>query len=267
MEHTNYIKLEKFTVGTKPVFVGPFSKIDEAKIAIEEARTSGSEIVMGDQQPENIKNAIKAEILTKTEARKKGLRSLFLGDDANNVLETIPEPNEWDLALEKIITKKDGRLKENKMKTQTQIPNVQSVVAEEAYIPQKPVVQKSAPVTETEMPLKDLESQFRKPARVLIVSKVQFQGTVEWLARQGIVGEVVERYNPQQIRDAIVIGVLPPRLQILARAIGSVDIPGLKASQRGQPLSADELEEADARLRWYKVYEIDQNLVNPLLHP
>lgn len=101
-------------------------------------------------------------------------------------------------------------------------------------------------------------------------------GAIEWLKRQGITGEVISHVDdPAQIRGRIVIGNLPLHLAAEASIIGSIELPNLRPDQRGKDLTADEMEEADARLAWYAVgagglgdmgYRIAGHLSGAMMH-
>ena len=93
--------------------------------------------------------------------------------------------------------------------------------------------------------------------RTIIVTT--HKGLVEWLARQGITGEVADRVTGQQVKGARVIGTVPLHLAAEAVEIATVKLSnapkGLK--QERIDLSADELEAAGARLVRYRVTALD----------
>jgi len=79
-------------------------------------------------------------------------------------------------------------------------------------------------------------------------------GVIEWLARHGISGQVIAHVaDPAQVAGRAVIGNLPLHLAALATRIGSIDMPGLRADQRGADLSPEEMDAAGAALSWYEV--------------
>ena len=45
-------------------------------------------------------------------------------------------------------------------------------------------------------------------------------------------------------------------LAALAERVGSIDMPALRADQRGADLSPEEMDEAGAALSWYEVYAL-----------
>ncbi len=93
--------------------------------------------------------------------------------------------------------------------------------------------------------------------RTIIVTT--HKGLVEWLARQGITGEVLERVTGQQVRGARIIGTVPLHLAAEAAEIVIVKLAnapkGLK--QERVDLTADELDAAGARLVRYRVTALD----------
>jgi CRISPR-associated protein Csx16 len=85
----------------------------------------------------------------------------------------------------------------------------------------------------------------------IIVSR--HAGAVEWLRSQGIVGDVLSHVgDATQIAGKRVIGALPLHLAVHAAAVGSIDMV-LRPEQRGQDLTAAEMEAAGASIRWYVV--------------
>ena len=79
-------------------------------------------------------------------------------------------------------------------------------------------------------------------------------GAVAWLAERGITGEVIAHVSdPSQVAGRAVIGSLPLHLATLTKRIGSIDMPGLRADQRGADLSPEEMDAAGAALSWYIV--------------
>ena len=87
-----------------------------------------------------------------------------------------------------------------------------------------------------------------------VVIVTRHSGVIEWLAERGITGEVIAHItDPGQIAGKIVIGALPLHLAALAERVGSIDMPGLRADQRGQDLTPEEMDGAGAALSWYEV--------------
>jgi putative CRISPR-associated protein (TIGR02620 family) len=247
MEHKYFVKLERFSPGAKPLFVGPVGKEEEAVKMIEKAITTGSEIVTGDNQPSNIKNAIHAQILTKTEARKSGLRAKVYGDKKDNVIENIPAPSEWDTILEKIISEKEKSVTKP----------IVTEASESKDLTEKSKHQKTAIENKLAVTGEEVIEKIRETLGIVIVSK--YPGTIDWLKSKGFEGNIVDKiYNPSQIKDKLVIGVLPLRLAKFAKKIGNIDIPGLRADQRGVPLTPEQMEKAGAHIRWYEVKEIEE---------
>lgn len=87
---------------------------------------------------------------------------------------------------------------------------------------------------------------------MIIVSR--HSGAVEWLRRQGIVGDVLSHVTDvAQIAGQRVVGALPLHLAVHAAAVGSIDMPALRPEQRGQDLTAEQMEAAGASIQWYVV--------------
>ena len=82
------------------------------------------------------------------------------------------------------------------------------------------------------------------------------KGAVEWLARRRYCGRVVEHATPDDVRGKAVIGVLPLHLAALCAAVASIDMPKLRADQRGVDLTPEEMNAAGATLHWYAIEKI-----------
>lgn len=88
----------------------------------------------------------------------------------------------------------------------------------------------------------------------MMVIVTRHAGAVEWLRRQGIVGDVIRHVSDAaQISGRVVIGALPLHLAAEAERVGSIDLPGLTTDMRGKDLSPEEMDIAGATLRWYVV--------------
>ena len=85
----------------------------------------------------------------------------------------------------------------------------------------------------------------------VIVSR--HEGAVKWLAERGITGNVIAHATPEDVRGKVVVGALPLHLAALTEAVGSIDLPNLRADQRGVDLSPEEMDAAGARVAWYEV--------------
>ena len=80
------------------------------------------------------------------------------------------------------------------------------------------------------------------------------EGAVKWLeSRRGITGNVIAHATPEDVRGKVVVGALPLHLAALTEAVGSIDMPRLRADQRGQDLSPEDMDAAGAHLSWYVV--------------
>jgi len=95
-----------------------------------------------------------------------------------------------------------------------------------------------------------------RETKTVIVSR--HKGLVEWLAAQGIVGEVIDHIsNPQQIKGKIVYGTLPLGLAAETLITYAVEMPRLTKEMRGKDLSMEEMIKAGARLQGFKVRRVD----------
>jgi putative CRISPR-associated protein (TIGR02620 family) len=73
------------------------------------------------------------------------------------------------------------------------------------------------------------------------------QGLIEWLSRKGITGTVIEHISDDKmIFNRVVIGNLPLALASRAKLVITVDLPNLRADQRGKDLTPEEMDEAGA---------------------
>ena len=78
-------------------------------------------------------------------------------------------------------------------------------------------------------------------------------GIVAWLAGRGITGDVVSHATPETVAGRDVMGILPLNLCALAESITTIDLPNLRADQRGVELTPAEMDAAGARLARYVV--------------
>lgn len=62
--------------------------------------------------------------------------------------------------------------------------------------------------------------------------------------------------SPDQVRGKVVIGALPLSLAAEAFVVGAIDMPRLRSDQRGTELSVQEMFDAGATVRWYRVTEL-----------
>lgn len=92
-----------------------------------------------------------------------------------------------------------------------------------------------------------------------IIIVTRHAGMVEWLSQNGITGEVIAHVtDPEQIKNKIVVGVLPMNLAAEALAVTTVDMPGLREDQRGKELTPEEMDAAGAILKSYLVCEASE---------
>ena len=88
----------------------------------------------------------------------------------------------------------------------------------------------------------------------LIVSK--YSSTEEWLEKNGIIGEAVDRANPGNVKNRIVIGQIPYRLASLAKEVKVIDLPRLSSDMLGRELTVEDLDKAGANLQDFKVIKL-----------
>ena len=96
-----------------------------------------------------------------------------------------------------------------------------------------------------------------------IVIVTRHQGLVDWLKDRGMDYPVIAHANPESIRDAIVIGILPPRLACHATAI--IDI-GLNITQemRGRELTKEDMDSMELSVKAYSTTEVEWGTPIPL---
>ena len=82
-------------------------------------------------------------------------------------------------------------------------------------------------------------------------------GAVEWLAQRGIAGPVISgNATPDDVRGKVVVGNVPLHLAALAARVASIDMPALRADQRGADLTPAEMDAAGASINWYVVRDV-----------
>jgi len=166
---------------------------------------------------------VSATVLSKVKARADGLRSPEMGDYLNTLLGNhMPEKIMFDeISLDDL--HKKGRKK--------------------GYM------------------VKNKDSGITMPPRMVNYGKILIitdkSSVVEWLARNGIVGEIANYPHPDQIRGRSVIGVIPNRLEVLANRVGNIEMPGIakRPDLKNISLSVDQMVELGAKLKWYKTFE------------
>jgi putative CRISPR-associated protein (TIGR02620 family) len=93
-----------------------------------------------------------------------------------------------------------------------------------------------------------------EPDTVIVTRHV---GAVAWLAKHGITGEVTLRItSPAQIAGKRIIGNVPLHLAAHAREVCTIVLPALPPEWRNKELSADEMEQAGAKLATYVVRRV-----------
>ena len=92
-----------------------------------------------------------------------------------------------------------------------------------------------------------------------IIIVTRHKGLVEWLAQQGITGQVISHIDDlSQVAGKVVYGILPLYLASKTLAVVTVEMPGLKSEQRGVDISPAEMDAAGASLRAY--------IIRPLIY-
>ena len=206
-------------------FVGPYSDKVEAISAEEEAK----------------KLNIRTEILPQIRAKKLGLRSPHLGNKSSTLLGTSVPKTKTELEQEILIDNK------NKNKNKKGNGKVDSTIIVEDMV---------SVSDETEIE-SEIVTGFEK-SEALIITK--YPSNVEWLRQNGVFGDVKSRAYPNEIQGKSVVGILPYRLGSIAKRVGIIDLPELKANMVGQMLDTNQLYDAGAKLRWFRVYEETGNI-------
>lgn len=88
-------------------------------------------------------------------------------------------------------------------------------------------------------------------SKTIIVTR--HAGMVAWLAGKGITGTVIQHATSDDVACKDVFGMLPLHLAAQANSITTVDMPGLRADQRGVDLSPQEMDAAGATLSKFVV--------------
>lgn len=84
-------------------------------------------------------------------------------------------------------------------------------------------------------------------------------GLVEWLRRRGITGNVVHIATIEDVLGKTVYGNLPLYLASFAERVLAVEFDNLSPARRGSELSPEQMDEAGAVLRCYRVIEIESD--------
>lgn len=230
-----FISIKKFVpIGSNPLFVGPFKKDEDARQEIQRGINEANfEILTDETPPKDATRAILVEVVTQTAAKRSGLdkKNALIGD-------AIPVKAE-----EVGLTPLNG----NNQKT---------------MVTPQPVKEKEETIVE----IKESDQYNRKPNQISSEDLVKYEisdaiivtkhlSNVEWLRQQGVHGEVMTKVYPNQIDGKRVVGTLPYRLGVLAKSVGVIDLPKITADQSGKALTTEDLYNADARLRWFRVLE------------
>jgi CRISPR-associated protein Csx16 len=88
---------------------------------------------------------------------------------------------------------------------------------------------------------------------VIIVSR--HAGAVQWLAEQGITGEVSSHVSPEQVKGKKVYGTVPLNLASMAYSVTTI-VMDLAPEDRGKDLTPEEMRQRGARLETFKASRI-----------
>ena len=89
--------------------------------------------------------------------------------------------------------------------------------------------------------------------KVIIVTR--HEATLQWLAEQGITGNIIDRVtDASQIAGKVVIGNLPPYLMARAELVKTVSFENLPKDKRGFELTLNEMHEFGAYLETFAVF-------------
>lgn len=81
------------------------------------------------------------------------------------------------------------------------------------------------------------------------------QATIEWLAQQGITGQVYAHADAELVKGKDVIGILPLNLACLANSITTIDMQ-IPSEMRGKELTVDDMKKFGAKLTKYIVKKV-----------
>ena len=214
-----YVKAKKNKVSG---FLGPF---EDKTIAEEIAEKVQAEVG-------------NAQVLPKTKARAEGLRSPEMGDTQNTLLGT--DVSVLDILETLIDNSKSNKPNNNgKKRKYTRKENKMNTVIEDKVIDDAQIV-----------------SEFENSEAIVIT---KYLSNIEWLREHGVAGPVVTKANPHEITGKAIVGIVPYRLGSLAKKVGIIDLPRLRADMVGKMLNTEDLYEAGAQLRWFKVVELDRD--------
>lgn len=261
-----YLKLKKlWPSSNEAIFVGSFENKDDVTQELLQFSTKGVvELVIPGERPKDFERAVEFEILPKVAARRAGLRSPKLGDSLNTLVGTEIPGNLFsgNVKSNEVIVR--AKMQEESTITETPVELKPSTNFEPRPKSTKEQKIKEAVTSEYNMPDQNVvkERVYNKVKEELYPEKqplivTKFASNVDWLRKQGITGEVVTYVrSPEQVEGRIVIGTLPYRLAQYAEKIGIIDLPSLRADKMGSTLSADDLDEAGAKIRWFAVREV-----------
>jgi hypothetical protein len=230
------------------LFVGPFETIQKAEEIIDMAFSNNQPVVTEGQKPIDPEKTLIARIMNKTTARQKGLKINSDGTYGKNLVAEIPST---EVILKECTEDHAKAPKGHVGRPRKNVPiseplDVQKVTEEIRTMAQS-TPKKVEPIIPSEIPDDIWDKN-------IVIVKPRSQATIDWLRQKGITGKVVEQVrNANEVKDAVIIGWLPPRLSVNAYCIATIDLPGLRAEQRNTVLTLQDMFEAKARLTFYDV--------------
>lgn len=229
-----YLAVTRYAPREKPVFVGPYDKKNEPLVALDEAKLKiDAEFLNSDKEiAKNSAKAVIIEQLTGTEARRKGGTRGFVivGDDLIKALQ--------GLSFQKV----------------DEIKKKEKEIIEEG---DKEKFNKEYEEMLTDAEIEEMEREYEESEAIIVT---RYQGNIKWLEEQGIHGPVRERVYPNEVKGKRVVGIVPYRVGVDAEEVGVIDMPNLKQSQFGKELTKEDLDEAGARIEWFKVVRMDNRM-------
>jgi len=189
---------------------------------------------------------IKVEVLPKIKARGKGLRSPNMGDNKNTLLGIDTIKN-----LESIF--EDNQIEDKPHKSK-KVNNGNGISDKKGRGKKMNTVMNAVMNTVITKDKEDqIVSEFESSEAIIIT---RYPSNIEWLREHGVHGDVVTKANPREIKGKAIVGIVPYRIGAVAKKVGIIDMPDLKASMVGQQLNTNDLYEAGARLEWFKVIRL-----------
>ena len=234
-----YILLKKFfPLDSEPIFVGPYERRVNAFSDIEHAIEQAEyEIVTKKeneetQRPNNFEIAVVAEVMTATAAWRGGMstdeiKGNLIGSHLPLTLDEMQFEYEKDIDD---IKKDDVTLLADDVEE-----NVEMFKIDQVY--------KLAEITHKG---EISEALISYPYSINI-------SNIEWLNQHGVNRQIRKMVGAEDIVGKSVVAILPYRIACAAKRVGIIDMPRIKADQRGKDIATSEMDDAGARLRWFRI--------------